>query len=205
MTKPPRAAKSRPKKAARPNVVVPFPADRARLPAVPAHPLRCRFRSGAVVTMSIATRDLERVWNAVQAPNGFHAFVVFDSPNRRIALNLRHLVMAQFDGDADMPLIGVPVSEAANIEVYFSDAREPVAFAVAPDEWSVDDADERGSADEFEELIQVMDLFLNCDISHEASDETVHLRDLSGSSIWLRLNDVALVSAPLGHMKDIND
>jgi hypothetical protein len=50
-------------------------------------------------------------------------------------------------------------------------------------------------------LVQVAMLFSYCEATHTGSDYVERLQDVFRSSIWIRLNDVALISAPLGHIK----
>lgn len=190
----PRKSKGKARETA--GVVVAFPGTLPIEQRTPAHLLRCRFRSGAVVVMNVVEADLGRVWKAVQEQDRFHHFVVFDAQDRTIGLNLRHLVTAQFEGDPTEPLHGVYVSGDEVLEVYYTDDREPVCFKVSSDSQKITDVDgEFGEQDE--RTIQLANLLHHCETSHPETDYSVAVGDLTKSLFWLRLNDVALVSVPL--------
>lgn len=193
----PAKPKSKATKAA--GVVVAFPGTLPIEKRTTAYLLRCRFRSGAVVVMNVVEADMGRVWSAVQEEDRFHHFVVFDAQDRRIAVNLQHLVTTQFHGDVTEPLHGAYVSGDGVLEVYYADDREPVCFKVPPDTLRIIDIDE-GLAEPDERTIQLANLFHYCESSHPETDHSVVIVDLAKSLIWLRLNDVALVSVPLAYV-----
>ena len=58
------------------------------------------LRNGFVGFHQISTKERKRLWAAVQRVDGFDNFVVYDTSVERVAINLNHLVFAQFLFDA---------------------------------------------------------------------------------------------------------
>lgn len=91
-------------------VVVPFPQPKATRTTVddssPGQMFMFRLRNGFIGHVSVPDKEADRLWRAVQEPDGFHCVIVFDSFKRRIALNLRYVVASQFDSFGDSGLLG---------------------------------------------------------------------------------------------------
>lgn len=195
------------------HIVLPFPVktgtDRERHTQTVVDPyrwFRFRLRNGFSGAVPILERDVARLWRSVQEPETFHPFAVFDSPTRHVGLNLRHMICSQFDGHLDAGLLADVVPDTCTVDIVFSDSKEPLHIEVKPDEFALSDSDyrERGKVlddDAAATLVQVAMLFSYCESAHVGSDYVERLLDASYSSIWIRLNDVALVSAPIGHIK----
>ena len=195
------------------HIVVPFPvkteANRERHAQTVAHPykwFRFRLRNGFTGAVPILERDAARLWRSVQEPETFHPFAVFNSPTRHIGLNLRHITCSQFDGHLGAGLLADAVPDTGTVDIVFSDSKEPLHIEVKPDEFALSDSDYRKKCKVLDDdaaatLVQVAILFSYCESTHVASDYIERLQDASRSSIWIRLNDVALVSAPIGHIK----
>src|SRR5882672_7827902 len=80
-------------------VVVPFPRRPRPIHAVAqpiGHVFKFRLRNGYVGEVVVPEKELDRLWDGVQEPDNFHQFIVFDSNDRRMTLNLRHVVASQF-------------------------------------------------------------------------------------------------------------
>jgi hypothetical protein len=193
------------------HVVVPFPgivpADRERHPQTVVEPrrwFRFRLRNGFTGAVPMLERDIGRVSRLMQKTEPFHTFAVFDSPTRRIGLNLRHMSCSQFDGCPGVGLVADAMPDTGTVDIVFSDSKEPVHIEVGPDELALSDRayrdrilHDRAAA----ALVQVAILFSYCESMRAGSDRLELLQDVTCSSIWIRLNAVALVSAPIGHIK----
>jgi hypothetical protein len=194
-------------------IVVPFPvktgADRERHAQTVVDPykwFRFRLRNGFTGAVRMLERDVARLWRSVQEPETFHPFAVFDSPTRHIGLNLRQMTCSQFEGHLGAGLLADAVPDTGTVDIVFSDSKEPLHIEVEPDEFALSDGDYRERSKVLDDdaaatLVQVAILFSYCESTHVGSDYVERLQDASCSSIWIRLNDVALVSAPIGHIK----
>jgi hypothetical protein len=195
------------------HIVVPFPvktgADRERHAQMVVDPykwFRFRLRNGFTGAVPILERDVARLWRSVQEPETFHPFAVFDSPTRHIGLNLHDMTCSQFDGHLGAGLLADALPDTGTVDIVFSDSKEPLHIEVKPDEFALSDNDHRERCKVLDDdaaatLVQVAILFSYCESTHVGSDYVERLQDASYSSIWIRLNDVALVSAPIGHIK----
>ncbi|MBN9090498.1 MAG: hypothetical protein J0J01_26605 [Reyranella sp.] len=195
------------------HVVVPFPVktgvDQKRHAQTVVDPyrwFRFRLRNGFTGAVPILERDVARLWRSVREPETFHSFAVFDSPTRRIGLNLRHMTCSQFDGHRGAGLLADAVPDTGTVDIVFSDSKEPLHIEIEPDEFALLDGHYKKRSKIMEDeaaatLVQIAMLFSYCESTHTGSDYVECLQDASCSSIWIRLNDVALVSAPIGHLK----
>jgi hypothetical protein len=141
--------------------------------------------------------EADRLWHAVQQPDEFHYVPVFDGFKRRIALNLRQVVAAQFDyvaSEAGLPE-GVWVDDGETVDIVFSASVPVLSLAVEQDAMSIEQFDKGGVDDN--DLCQIDNLFYYFGMAHQGSDDVQRLRDADGAIIWLRINEVALATAPL--------
>jgi hypothetical protein len=180
--------------------VVPFPKEKLE-PVVddgrPGQLFRFRLRNGFVGQVSVPESEADRLWHAVQQPDEFHYVPVFDSFKRRIALNLRQVVAAQFDyvaSEAGLPE-GVWVDDGETVDIVFSASVPIVSLNVEQDAMSIEQFDKGGVDDN--DLCQIDNLFYYFGMAHEGSDDVQRLRDADGAIIWLRINEIALATVPL--------
>ncbi len=195
----------------KPHVVVPFPRrtrveHQAQTVVESRRWFRFRLRNGFTGAVQIAERDVGRLCRLLQGSGTDHAFAVFDSPTRHIGLNLRHMTCSQFDGHLRAGLRADAVSDTRTIDIIFAESKEPLHIEVEPDEFALSDGGYREKSEALDDdaaatLVQVAMLFSYCESTRAGSDYIERLQDVSFSSIWIRLNDVALVSAPIGHIK----
>jgi len=195
------------------HIVVPFPAkagaDRGRYAPTVIDPykwFRFRLRNGFTGAVPVLERDVGRLRRSVRDSETFHPFTVFDSPTRHIGLNLRHVICSQFDGHLGAGLLAEAMPDTGTVDIVFSDSKEPLHIEVTPDENSLSESNYGKKCKVLDDdaaatLVQVAILFSYCESTHGGSDYVERLQDASCSSIWIRLNDVALVSAPIGHLK----
>jgi hypothetical protein len=179
-------------------VVVPFPKRLRPIPATAepiGHPFKFRLRNGYVGAVVVPEEELDRLWYGVQEPDNFHQFIVFDSNDRRMALNLQHVVASQFYSLGEGGLQGTSTAGGDAVEIIFADSPKPLMLEVEADEMTILEVDEGGVDDN--DACQLANLFFYFDSSHNGSDYAERLRDADGSVIWLRLNDIAFASAPL--------
>lgn len=192
-------------KAARTNVVVPFAKHlvcaSSKHSSVTASWVRFRFRNSYVCSLPVVNRDIDRVWRQVQDLGGFNTYVVFDTTTRRMAINLRYLSAVQFDAQSGEGVIAEGVPQSKTVDVMFVNIAEWLHIEVESDRLSISDIDNNGKGSnmdeaDLEQSIQCANLLLTCDSSYEGSDYIERLRDVRASTIWLRLNDLAVVSTP---------
>ena len=167
---------------------------------------RFRLRNGFTGAVQVSDSDMVRIWRLVQQAGTLHPFAVFDTPTRRIGLNLRHTNCSQFDGHLGAGLLAEAIPDTETVDIIFSDSKEPLRVEVEPDEFALSGGHCGASAKLLDDnaaaaLVQVAILFSYCESAQPERDSIQRLQDVSRSSIWIRLNDVALVSAPLGHIK----
>jgi hypothetical protein len=111
----------------------------------------------------------------------------------------------QFDGVPGEGLIAEGLPDTETLDVMFVGPPEWLHIEVEPDELSMNDLDGEEAVnmdkDEAEEAVQCAHLIFICDSSDEGSDYVELIQDVRASSIWLRLNDVAIVSMPLDFVR----
>ena len=130
---------------ASPEVVVPFPRridhTTTRL-TIDSSVFKFRLRNGFTGQTFLRNEEADRLWSAVQAPDDFHYFIVFDGDDRRMALNLRHLVASQFDLIAEHGLDAKDVDGGDLMEVYFADSKKPLRLDIEEDAVTIEEFDE---------------------------------------------------------------
>jgi hypothetical protein len=177
-------------------VVVPFPERRPkRLTRVDIQVFKFRLRNGFTGQTILRGDEVDRVWHAVQEPDSFHNFIVFDGDNRRMALNLRQLVASQFDIVGEDGLVAKDVDGGGLVEIYFADSKKALRLDVEEDAVTIEEFDDAGADDD--DLCQVANFFFGLEHSHDGSDYADRLRISDGSIIWFRLHDIAFASIPL--------
>lgn len=179
-------------------VVVPFPEPKIKRPShdEPTRQMfKFRLHNGFVGQVIVPASESNRLWYAVQEPDDFHHILLFDSFKHRIALNLNYVVASQFDAIGGSGLAGLWVDDSETVDIYFADSHTPLALDVGPDEMSIAEYDEGGIDDD--QLCQLDSMFFYFGMAHTGSDDMVHLRDIEDADVWLRVNDVALLTAPL--------
>jgi hypothetical protein len=183
--------------------VVPFPKEKLVEPAVDDYGrlgelFRFRLRNGFIGQALVPEEEFDRLWHAVQQPDDFHHIFVFDSLKRRIALNLRQVVVAQFDHIVPSEgglSEGVWVDDGQTVDIVFSASVPIVSLDVEQDAMTIEQFDKGGVDDN--DLCQIDNLFYYFGMAHDGSDDVQRLRDADGAIIWLRINEIALAAVPL--------
>lgn len=180
--------------------VVTFPKEKLE-PVVddgrPGQLFRFRLRNGFMGQVSVPESEADRLWHAVQQRDGFHYVSVFDSFKRRIALNLRQVVAAQFDhvaSEAGLPE-GVWIDDGETVDIVFSASVPIVSLDVEQDAMTIEKFDKGGVDDN--DLCQIDNLFYYFGMAYDGSDDVQRLRDADGAIVWLRINEIALATVPL--------
>ena len=179
-------------------VVVPFPEPKIKRPShdePTGQMFKFRLRNGFVGQVFVPASEGSHLWYAVQDPDDFHHTVLFDSFKYRIALNLHYVVASQFDAIGESGLSGTWIEDSQTVDIYFADSHAPLALAVEPDGMSIAEYDEGGIDDD--QTCQLDSMFFYFAMAHTGSDDMVHLRDIEDADIWLRINDIAVVTVPL--------
>jgi transcriptional regulator with XRE-family HTH domain len=161
------------------------------------HTIKFMLRSGFMGFHEISSNGHDRLWEAVQQSDRFHNFVVYDTPDERVAINLNHLVFAQFLFDPVSMMRDSSNDTTESLRVYTSVRREPLEFGVEPDTADMADVDE-GSADE--EAAQLQSLMYFIEMSHEDND-IFTFADVDGERAFLRASDVSMITVPLAYIE----
>lgn len=149
---------------------------------------KLRLRGGAMKALPVSGPEKKRLWSAVQDATGF---VVFDSSEKRIALNLHHLLFCQFLFDAPFTETVVDEDEDKNcdLEVFLSESEEPLAFSVESDLSSL-------GAESGGDETQLQDLLFMAESSCDEND-VLCFTDVDGETAFFRAADVAMISIPI--------
>jgi transcriptional regulator with XRE-family HTH domain len=142
------------------------------------------------LTFRISPAEQRRLFSVVQGEDEVgHGlpFVVFETLNEMVAINLRQLVychflfeVAAFVGEEDEEL---PIAA----QIFLAGDRKALTFDVDPDDGTPDDEDDEG---EFRHIFASMELSVD-------ETERFHFTDEDGEDVFLRAGDVALLKVPL--------
>ncbi|WP_210250687.1 helix-turn-helix transcriptional regulator [Mesorhizobium sp. SARCC-RB16n] len=167
-------------------------ADELKAAGLDMHPeywtFRYRLRGGADGDLPISGTDYDRLWHLVQASDD-GAFLVFDSGNRRYAINPKHLIFCQFlfDGPGRQPQDDE--ADEGEARFYLAEAAEPLTFSVEPDLTPFgDDTDWEGG--------ELQGLFLSAETGLTA-DEWLTFEDGDGERVFIRAGEVTMFSISL--------
>src|SRR5438105_3302545 len=134
---------------------------------IPDCALRYQLRGGATGLLPISNKTRGLLWRAIYQRDDHGRFAVFDSENRRVAINLDHLVYAQFVVDELLSWPETRELPDAVFQVFLSISPEPLEFEVEPDS----DLLTNEHADEDE--VQLQDLLFRLDLPH-ADPPVIH-------------------------------
>lgn len=170
----------------------------AGLDMAPEHwMLKYRLRGGATGIVPISGPDRRRLWSLIQGDE--NSFAVFDSEDRRYAINLKHLQYCHFLFEA-FPIQTAEENSLGtedltdSISIILADAAEPLNFSVDPDRLALSDEDAVW------EDAQLQDLFFHLEIGAE---ERLHFADIDGEVAFFRTEDIALLSVPISHVEPL--
>jgi len=135
----------------------------------------------------ISPAERRRMFGAVQQEGEALSFVVFDTSDARIAVNLAEMVYCHFLFDVGVISEKSEEGEDSGVEIYFSGS--PKRFDFEPE---VDRADpeEEGDEGDFGNIFWSLDL-------DPASHERYRFTDVDGEDVFLRAGDLALLKVPL--------
>lgn len=151
---------------------------------------------GEPIYFPVSPQEKRRLFQSVQgemADSEVTSFVVFDSWDKRIAINLAELAACQFLFE---PMLGLLETDSdANSEsldkkraiVHTTGAVTPITFEP--------EADSRADGDD-EVLGNFGNVFFQLEQS-PAPSERLHFQDADGESVFLRVGSLALLSVPL--------
>lgn len=149
---------------------------------------RYRLRGGAKGDLPISGPDYERLRSIVQSETE-KRFLVFDSGSRSYAIGLQHLTFCQFLFDSPMRMPKEDSSDQDRIEVYLADSAKRLTFSCEPDGALID-----GTDDTAWEKAQLQILLMSAD---DGDDCRLSFEDGDGEEVFLRAEDVAMLSIPL--------
>lgn len=153
-----------------------------------------RLRGGAEGIWPVSGPERRRLWRAVQRVDS-EQFVVFDSEETKVVLNLNHLTYSHFLFEpSDRGYLqkenkdGEVMREGA-VSVYMADSPEPLYFDVDPDWPPEDPAEDEG---QLRFLVVVADTIMEDD-----TNEVFYFMDGDGETAFFRAWDVAMIEIPL--------
>ncbi len=147
---------------------------------------KLRLRGGAMKNLQVSGPEKKRLWNAVQVPTGF---VVFDSGERQLALNLRHLLFSHFLFDPPFAEPEANNDRSYDLEVFIIYEKESLTFSIEADRVPLDVESDGDDA-------QLQDLLFMTETSCEEND-VLHFTDVDGETAFFRAADVAMISIPI--------
>ena len=161
------------------------------------HTIKFMLRNGFMGFHEISGKERKRLWAAVQRVDGFDNFVVYDTSEERVAINLNHLVFAQFLFDPASMTSEDREGATDNLRVYTSAQREPLEFNIEPDTADMIDVDEGNAS---EEAAQLQSLMFFVEMSLEEKDIFTFV-DEDGERAFLRAGDVSMITVPLSYVE----
>jgi transcriptional regulator with XRE-family HTH domain len=162
----------------------------------PAHWFfKFRLRGGVEDILPISSSEKKHLWSAVQRIGSDSPFVIFDSNDRRIVLNLNHLLFCQFlfePPDVVFDPAGEKEKDDDQLDLRIDFAAGGAAqwFGIEPDEAPL--SDERAT----ERMQQFQHMLFMLEHSVE-NDEVFNFEDSDGEHVFFRGADVAMLSIPL--------
>ncbi len=152
--------------------------------------LSIRLRGGQTRLLEVAPGQSDHLWRALQDGDRF-GFITFNASGRRYAINPRHLTFVQMLDEIDSDQ-RVPANDEYMMEIVFADNGKVMHIPIDPDLVSLGDTEDE-DPDYLD--VQIQDVF---DIlMHFTKDEIVTFQDKNEEPIFLRIEDVMLVSVPL--------
>ncbi len=144
------------------------------------------LRGGAKGALVISGIDKKRLFRLIQMRDNLSPFVIFDSEERRVALNLNHLLFCHFLYEP--PNVNMEKEEElSGLRIILSTHKSPYLFDIDPDEDSGPDEEDEG---------QLKDLLYDIESSVEEND-VLGFEDADGEMALFRAMDVALIEVPL--------
>ena len=147
-----------------------------------------------VLDFCVEPEEKRRLFSAVQSESGDDeelSFIVFDTKDERIGLNLAHCLYCHFIYEArEMGSSDENVSdeeEAGGVQAYFADLLTPVRFSVDMD---------RGEPGDEEDAGCFRTIFFYMDINVERN-QRFYFEDGDGENVFIRAADLALLKVPL--------
>lgn len=161
------------------------------------HCLRVWLRGHSeAIYFPLSPQEKRRLFQAIQGEMddaGISSFVVFDSWDKRIAINLADLSACQFlfepmagATELDSSAVSEPLNNSQTL-VFQSGSARPITFDPEVDLPELGDEDGRG---EFGDIFSRLEL-------NPALSERLHFQDRDGESVFLRVGSLALLSVPL--------
>ncbi len=161
------------------------------------------LKGGVKGSLSISGPDKQRLQNIITTTDcgsGKPHFFVFDSENRRYAMNLDHLIVCRFTYEMPDAQIIEP-KEKDKFEVVFNliNAKDPLKVSVIPDEESLD------RHPEYDGEAQLQDVF---DMVQPYPDTYISFFDEDNEEIFIKSSEISMFSASLlmlGNFTSSND
>lgn len=144
-----------------------------------------RLRGGAEGMLPISGPEYSRIWRFIQLEES-DSFIVFDSVNRRYAINIKHLIFCQFQFDVHGQ-VELEEDDGSGVQFYLSDKAEPLTFLVDRDVCSLDEEDSWVD-------VQLQDMFHSAEMGPVGRFK---FKDIDGETAFFRPDDVAMFSVEL--------
>ena len=152
-----------------------------------------RLRGGAEGLLPISGSEKNRLWNLVQ-DNDASTFIIFDSGNRRHAVNPQHIMFCQFLFDPPHQVRHHENEEQdeEGLLFYLQDSPDPLRFDVDPDTKLRSDEETEGRD------VQLQDLFFWAESDNKRK---LVFTDVDGETAFFRNADVSMFSAALENVE----
>jgi DNA-binding XRE family transcriptional regulator len=143
------------------------------------------------IKFEIEPAERRRLFQLIQDENPADramSFVLFDTEDERVAVNLRELTYCHFLFDG--PAASVATTQdpmEKGVVAYLSRNNSPLEFGVEPDAGSSDDENDEGS---------FRNIFFHME-THVEEHDRFHFEDEDGEDVFLRAGDLALIRVPL--------
>lgn len=161
---------------------------------------RFRLRGGAEGILPVSGLESKHLWHALHRNDPDHYFVVFNSEETQVVLNLNHLIYGHIvweepdltlieEDNRDWDALGYGLEDDP-LSVYLADSPKPLYFSVEPDKPL--EGDPMEDEEQFRQLVRLAEAGLQ-----EETDEVISFLDDEGDTAFLRASDVAMIKIPL--------
>ena len=161
---------------------------------------RYRLRGGAEGVFPVSGSESNQLWHALHRNDPDSYFVVFESEETQVVLNLNHLIYGHIvwevpglvpneEDNGGWDALGMGLEDDP-LSVYLADSPKPFYFAVEPD--GPLEGDPMEDEGQFRQLVRLAEAALP-----EETDEVISFGDDEGDTAFLRASDVAMIKIPL--------
>ena len=157
------------------------------------HTFKFLLKNGHMGYHEIDNKNKSILWKAVQQVSNKDQFIVYDTNDETVILNINHVTFSQFLFDPQNRTIDKDETnqedESYNTIKFFTIAsKEPLEFEVDPDETEPSDMDD--------EYGQLQGLIFDAEMAYD-EESVFSFVDIDGERAFFRARDVSMVTIPL--------